>query len=87
MSILFQYPALLGLLALAALPLLVHLLSRARPPVYRFSNTEFLRRVLRTTARFRRPRDRVLLALRTLALAGHYAEDGATGSSVSHRTT
>ena len=73
MSILFQYPALLGLLALAALPLLVHLLSRARPPVYRFSNTEFLRRVLRTTARFRRPRDRVLLALRTLALAAFAA--------------
>ncbi|MBN8460317.1 MAG: VWA domain-containing protein [Verrucomicrobia bacterium] len=69
MSILFQYPALLGLLALAALPPLVHLLSRARPPVYRFSNTEFLRRVLRTTARFRRPRDRFLLVLRTLAVA------------------
>ena len=55
MSLLFQHPALLGLLALAGLPVLVHLLSRARPPVYRFSNIEFLRRVLRNTARFRRP--------------------------------
>lgn len=69
MSLLFQYPALLGLLALAGVPVLVHLLSRARPPVYRFSNLEFLRRVLRTTARFRRPKDWILLALRTLALA------------------
>ncbi|MCX6878865.1 MAG: VWA domain-containing protein [Verrucomicrobia bacterium] len=68
MSLLFQHPALLGLLALAGLPVLVHLLSRARPPVYRFSNLEFLRRVLRSTARIRRPKDWLLLALRTLAL-------------------
>jgi len=47
---------------------LVHLLSRARPPVYRFSNIEFLRRVLRSTARLRRPKDWLLLALRSLAL-------------------
>ena len=69
MSLLFQHPALLGLLALAALPVLVHLLSRARPPVYRFSNLEFLRRVLRNTTRLRRPHDWLLLALRTLGLA------------------
>ena len=68
MSLLFLHPALLGLLALAGLPLLVHLLSRARPPVYRFSNIEFLRRVLRSTARIRRPKDWLLLALRSLAL-------------------
>ena len=68
MSLLFQHPALLGLLALAGLPVLVHLLSRARPPVYRFSNIEFLRRVLRSTARLRRPKDWLLLALRTLAI-------------------
>lgn len=69
MRLLFQHPALLGLLALAGLPVLVHLLSRARPPVYRFSNLEFLRRVLRTTTRLRRPHDWLLLILRTLALA------------------
>jgi hypothetical protein len=68
MSLLFQYPKLLALLALAGLPLLVHLLSRAHPPVYRFSNIEFLRRVLRRTSRLRRPKDWLLLALRTLAL-------------------
>lgn len=68
MSFLFQSPALFGLLALAGLPLVVHLLSRARPPVYRFSNLEFMRRVLRRTARIRRPKDRILLILRSLAL-------------------
>jgi hypothetical protein len=68
LSLLFQSPALLGLLALAGLPVLVHLLSRARPPVYRFSNLDFMRRVLRKTARIRRPKDWLLLALRTLAL-------------------
>lgn len=59
----------LGMLALAGLPVLVHLFSRARPPVHRFSNIEFLRRVLRNTARIRQPRDWLLLALRTLALS------------------
>jgi len=68
MSLFFQNPTLFGLLALAGLPLLVHLLSRARPPEYRFSNIEFLRRVIRRTARVRRPKDWLLLALRTLAL-------------------
>lgn len=68
MSIFSQHPALLGLLALAGLPLLVHLLSRAKPPEYRFSNIDFLRRVIRRTARIRRPQDWLLLALRTFAL-------------------
>ncbi len=69
MSLFLQTPALLGLLALAALPAIVHLLSRARPPEYRFSNIEFLRRVIRRTSRIRRPRDWFLLILRTLAIA------------------
>lgn len=68
MSLLLQYPALIGLLALAGVPAVVHLLSRAMPPVYRFSDTNFLRRVLRNTSRIRRPTDRLLLVLRTLAL-------------------
>ena len=68
MTLLFQHPALFGLLALAGLPVLVHLLSRTRPPEYRFSNVEFLRKVIRRTARFRRPKDWLLLILRTLAL-------------------
>lgn len=69
MNLLFQNPALLGLLALAGLPALVHLLSRARPPVRRFSNIAFLRRIVRESSRVRRPKDRLLLALRTLAMA------------------
>ena len=68
MTLLLQHPALFGLLALAGLPVLVHLLSRTRPPEYRFSNVEFLRKVIRRTARFRRPKDWLLLILRTLAL-------------------
>ena len=69
MSLFFQQPWLLPLLALAGVPLLVHLLSRTRPPVYRFSNLEFLQRVIRRTARFRKPKDWLLLAMRTLAIA------------------
>ncbi len=69
MSVFFQQPWLFPLLALAGLPLLVHLLARTRPPVYRFSNLEFLQRVVRRTARFRRPKDWLLLAMRTLAIA------------------
>lgn len=68
MSLFLQFPALIGLLALAAVPLAVHLLSRAKPALYRFSNVEFLKQVLRVTARFRRPKDWLLLALRTLAV-------------------
>jgi hypothetical protein len=68
MSFLLQHPAFLGLLALAGVPLLVHLLSRAKPPQYRFSNVEFLKKVLRLTSRFRKPKDWLLLALRTFAL-------------------
>ena len=68
MSLFLQHPAFLALLALGALPLIVHLVSRARPPEYRFSNIDFLRRVLRRTARVRRPKDWLLLALRTLTL-------------------
>jgi len=68
MSVFLQHPALLGLLALAGLPVLVHLLSRAKPPQYRFSNVEFLRKVMRLTSRFRKPKDWLLIALRTLAL-------------------
>ncbi len=68
MSIFLQNPALLGLLALGAVPILVHLLSRAKPRQYRFSNIEFLRKVMRQTSRLRKPKDWLLLVLRTLAL-------------------
>ncbi len=68
MSFLLTHPAFLGLLALAGIPVLVHLLSRAKPPQYRFSNIEFLKKVQRLTSRFRKPKDWLLLALRTLAM-------------------
>lgn len=68
MSLLLQNPALLALLALAGAPLLVHLISRAKPPEYRFSDITFLRKILTTTARFKKPKDHLLLLLRTLAL-------------------
>lgn len=69
MGFLLQNPALSGLLALAALPLAVHLVARARPPRYRFSDLAFLDRVVRRTTRLRRPKDWLLLALRTAAIA------------------
>jgi len=51
---------------LVALPLVVHLLARLRPRNYDFSSTLFIRRALRFTQRLRRPRDWLLLLLRTL---------------------
>jgi hypothetical protein len=57
------------LLALAAVPILVHLFARSRPPVYRFSSVEFIRRVLRHTLRIKRPQDWILLVLRSLLYA------------------
>jgi len=66
MNIILANPALLPFLLLAAVPLLVHLFARARPPVYRFSSTVFIARLQRETARLRRPRSWLLLLLRTL---------------------
>ncbi|MDR2982521.1 MAG: BatA and WFA domain-containing protein [Puniceicoccales bacterium] len=68
MTLLFQNSALIWLLGLAVLPLLAHLIAPARPPVYRFSNVEFLQRVLRLTSRVRRPKDWLLLLLRTFGV-------------------
>ena len=61
MKLLFQSPILLGLLALALLPFVVHLLSRARPQERIFSHIRFLKMVMRQTARIKKPRDRWLL--------------------------
>lgn len=67
MSLLLQNPAFLALLALAGVPILVHLISKAKPPEYRFSDIAFLRKIITTTARFKKPKDYLILALRTLA--------------------
>ncbi|MDD5349808.1 MAG: VWA domain-containing protein [Chthoniobacteraceae bacterium] len=68
MNVVFLNAALTGFLALALLPLLVHLFARARPPEYRFSSNTFIRRVVRETMRVRKPREWLLLLLRTLAV-------------------
>lgn len=54
-------------MALAVIPLLVHLLSRSRPTVYQFSDLTFLKNIIKKTSRYRNPKDRVVLILRTLA--------------------
>jgi hypothetical protein len=61
--------ALAPLAVLVAVPLLVHLFARSRPPRYSFSSLEFLQRAMRKTMRIQRPRDWLLLALRTLLAA------------------
>ncbi len=58
----------LWLLVLAVIPILVHLFARSNPPQYHFSNTAFLHRILKKTARVRKPQDWLLLLLRTLAI-------------------
>ena len=65
MSVLFLNAVLWPLAILAALPLIVHLFARARPPMLDFSSVEFIRRALRFTQRVRKPKDWLLLLLRT----------------------
>ena len=68
MSLNFQNNHLLWLLALALVPLLLHLFARTKPPKYQFSSVEFLRKIVRKTMRLRKPQDIILLILRTLAV-------------------
>ncbi len=56
--------------ALVAVPLLAHLFSKARPHRREFPSLQLLREALRHVTRVRRPRDRWLLILRTLAMLG-----------------
>lgn len=69
MNLLFSNAVLWPLVALVALPVLVHLLARARPAAYRFSSVELILRILRQTARIKKPQDWILLVLRTLFAA------------------
>jgi len=66
MSISLINGAMAALLLLGAIPLLVHLFARTKPPVYDFSSVEFLRRIVRKTMRLRKPQDWILLVLRSL---------------------
>lgn len=68
MTLFLANSAWLWLLALGAVPILVHLFARSNPPKFAFSSTEFLQRIIKKTARVRKPQDWLLLLLRTLAV-------------------
>jgi len=68
MSISFANASLAGLTLLVAIPLLIHLFARGRPPVVPFSSVEFLRKIIRSTSQVRRPKDWLLLLLRSLVV-------------------
>ncbi len=68
MTLSFANPAWYLMLA-ALLPLLIHLMARRRPRERRFSSIVLLRELLRLQTRRSRPRDWLLLLLRTLACA------------------
>ncbi|MDA1005770.1 MAG: BatA and WFA domain-containing protein [Verrucomicrobia bacterium] len=68
MQFLLANPAWLWLLALGTVPLLVHLFARSNPPRFAFSSTAFLQKIMKKTARLRKPQDWLLLLLRTLAV-------------------
>lgn len=68
MNFLLANPAWLWLLSLAVVPVLVHLFARSNPPKYAFSSNEFLHRIIKKTARLRKPQDWLLLLLRILAV-------------------
>ncbi|MFC5455880.1 BatA domain-containing protein [Prosthecobacter fluviatilis] len=59
-------PALLFCTALVAVPLLAHLFAKARPREFPFPSLQWLRQVERKTTRLRKPKDWLLLFLRTL---------------------
>ncbi len=65
----FLVPAALGLLAIAAAPPVVHLLTRRRAQVRPFPALALLARVQAGRARLSRLRERAVLSLRTIAIA------------------
>lgn len=65
----FLHPAFLAGLAAAALPVLIHLLTRRRPREVRFPSLEFLAEVNQSEIRRLRLKQWLLLLLRTLAVA------------------
>ena len=66
----FLHPALLGGLAIAALPILIHLLLRPRPRRVRFPALALMRSVLATGQRANRIQNVLLMLLRATLLAG-----------------
>lgn len=69
MTLAFVAGALLGGLALAALPLVIHLISKRRARVVRFAAIDFVLRSRKKTARSLRLRQLLLLLVRTLLVA------------------
>lgn len=69
MNYVLHHPYLICLAPLIAVPLLVHLLARAKPPKYLFSATAFVMKVVQQTIRIKRPKDRILLLCRTVLFA------------------
>lgn len=64
----FLFPAFLAGALVAAIPFVLHLARRAAPPRVPFSDIRFLKRAPLLQARRRRIRERLLLALRIVAL-------------------
>lgn len=85
----FLHAIFLAALAAAAIPILLHLLSRQRLPLIPFSSLEFLERLQKRKTRRVQLRQLILLALRTLAVAAvvlafarpALRSHGATGSA------
>lgn len=69
MSISFESSLPLIMAGVILLPLLLHLFARSRPPRYQFTAVSLLARLVRQSVRARRPRDLLVLALRTLLMA------------------
>lgn len=61
--------SLLAFTALIAVPVLAHLFAKARPREFPFPSLQWLRQVERKTTNLRKPKDWLLLLLRTLAVA------------------
>src|SRR5512135_3249426 len=89
----FTNPALLGGLALLAVPILIHLLLRIKKKRLRFSTLQFFRRQDEQAARRRKVRNRLLLAVRVLVLLlivvafarPYLAPDAAAAKATPHR--
>lgn len=68
MNLLFANLFLAPLLALASLPVLIHLIARVRPTLLPFSSILFLQNITRQRHRMKKPRQWLLLILRTLLI-------------------
>jgi hypothetical protein len=69
MSIIFLNNALVPFLLLMAVPLVLHLFARSKPPVYKFPSLAFIDEAIRSTHQVKRPQELVLLIIRTILIA------------------